>query len=66
MIHLILISGIEDYKMSKKVELSFDDWLERYDLSEKENNIYKDSLKKLNNKIKENNSLIKGKRDIAN
>lgn len=52
--------------MSKKVELSFDDWLERYDLNEKENNIYSDSLKKLNNKIKETNSLLKVKRDSTN
>lgn len=41
--------------MSKRCELSFDDWLERYDIDNKEdNNIYKISAEKLNEKIRYN------------
>lgn len=42
-----------------RLELNFDDWLERYEFK-KENNPYKKSLKKLNEKI-EANKLLKNR-----
>lgn len=44
--------------MSRKVELNFDDWLERYEPN-KENNPYKMSLKKLNEKIESDKLSLK-------
>jgi hypothetical protein len=47
--------------MSRRLELNFDDWLERYDVNKQENNTYKPSFKKLNEKIEANNLLLKSK-----
>lgn len=48
--------------MSRRLELNFDDWLERYDVNKQENNnTYKQSFKKLNEKIEANNLLLKSK-----
>jgi hypothetical protein len=46
--------------MSRKLELNFDDWLERYDIKQ-ENNVYQSSFKKLNEKIEANKLLLKNK-----
>jgi len=43
--------------MCRKLELNFDDWLERYE-SNQENNLYEKSLKKLNEKIEADKLLL--------